>query len=62
MIGKQFTAYSANGRVTGVLVDYNDYDLSFVQAEILGDYKWAEMIGESIVVDRNAIIWLEEKS
>lgn len=62
MIGKQFIAYSANGRVTGVLVDYNDYDLSFVQAEILGDYKWAEMIGESIVVDRNAIIWLEEKS
>ena len=61
MIGKQITVYGADGSVTGVLADFNDYDLSFVQATAPDGRKWAEQIGEGVVVDRNAVIWLEEK-
>lgn len=61
MIGKQITVYGADGSVTGVLADFNDYDLSFVQATAPDGRKWAEQIGEGVVADRNAVIWLEEK-
>lgn len=62
MIGKLVTAHGVSGSVTGILADFNDYDLSLVQATVSKDCKWAEQIGEGAVVDRNAIICLEEKS
>lgn len=61
MIGKRFTVYGAKRSITGVLTDFNDYDLTLIQAEIPEGCKWAEQIEEGVIVDRNAIIWLETR-
>ena len=63
LVGTKLEIYGPGCMFDGKLVDFSDYDLvveSPYQQFIPADCKWARWNGNHIIVDRSAVVWVEE--
>ena len=62
-VGHYLIVYGPDGSIAGELVEFSDYDLVMQPSawqKVDPDCKWASIVGNNIVIDKTAVVWIEK--